>query len=116
MCGLGTVLIYLGSQLYVFLIWTLCDLVFVPQVNGEICRLDDLKAVLLLIEAALPLGSVDDAPEDKHIPLKIRKSERKLWVNNVKKATSALQVSGARFDGYSLKGYMILERETGVSF
>lgn len=64
------------------------------QVHGESNPIDDLKALLLLIEAALPVGSVDDDPDEKFIPLKIRKSERNVWVSNVKNATSAVQVSG----------------------
>jgi len=65
-------------------------------VNGEDSCLDDLKAVLLLMEAALPVGSVDDEPEDKFAPLKIRKSDRNTWVSNVQKATSPIQVRRRR--------------------
>ena len=52
----------------------------------------ELKAALLTIEAALPLGCMYDVPDEKVKASKLRRDELPMWIKKVESATNATQV------------------------
>ena len=52
----------------------------------------ELKAAMLTIEAALPLGCILDRPDETKKTVKLKRDEVPLWLTRVENATTANEV------------------------